>query len=105
MKNNYLSPDGFQSWLKKEQHEENSTNVIGKKVYSKLNFSDLLESIEIIDGVNINLRDILNGDIFKEYSNDKIDDKKVIEIISDSVDMEYIGQEDEYFIWSNKKTE
>jgi hypothetical protein len=50
MKNNYLSPDGFQSWLKKEQHEENSTNVIGKKVYSKLNFSDLLESIEIIDG-------------------------------------------------------
>lgn len=50
MKNNYLSPDGFQSWLNKDQYHENSIDIIGKKVYSKLKFTDLLESIEIIDG-------------------------------------------------------
>lgn len=50
MKNNYLSPDGFQSWLNKDQYNESLIDIIGSKVYSKLKFSDLLESIEIIDG-------------------------------------------------------
>ena len=50
MKNNYLSPDGFQHWLNKEQQDESSINMIGKKVYSKLKFSNLLEAIEVIEG-------------------------------------------------------
>lgn len=50
MKNNFLSPDGFQNWLKKEQQDACNENIIGKKVYSKLKFSNLLESIEIIEG-------------------------------------------------------
>jgi len=49
MSNNYLSTDGFQKWLKNDQSENHDREIIGKKIYSKLKFSDLLEAIETYD--------------------------------------------------------
>lgn len=51
MKKNFLSIDGFQKWLKNDQ-EDYHNNLIGKKVYPKIKFSELLEVIEIIDSEN-----------------------------------------------------
>jgi len=48
MNNNYFSFDGFQKWLNYDQSNDKSS-YIGKKVYSKLKFNDLLEAIESID--------------------------------------------------------
>jgi hypothetical protein len=71
MKNNYLSPDGFENWLNKDQYNENSIEIIGKKVYSKLKFQDLLESIEIIDGDEFEVAKYFrkHGSKIIEYSN------------------------------------
>jgi hypothetical protein len=49
MGNKFLSPDGFQKWLKihdiKKQDER-----INEKVYPKIKFSELVEKIEVHEG-------------------------------------------------------
>jgi len=51
MKNNFLSINGFEKWLRKDQ-DIKENNIIGKKVFPKLKFSDLLEVIESVDSNN-----------------------------------------------------
>lgn len=48
MKRNFLSSDGFEKWLKNDQSDDQK-NLIGKRVYPKIKFSELLEAIEKID--------------------------------------------------------
>ena len=49
MGNKFLSPDGFQKWLK--THDlSNKNKKINEKVYPKIKFSELVEKIEVHEG-------------------------------------------------------
>jgi len=48
-KKRFLSYDGFEKWLRKDDIIENK-NSISKKVFPKIKFSELIEKIEIHEG-------------------------------------------------------
>ncbi len=49
MGNKFLSPDGFQKWLKTHDLEKQKKQL-DEKVYPKIKFSELIEKIEVHEG-------------------------------------------------------
>ena len=49
MSNKFLSPDGFQKWLKNHDLKKQNEQV-NEKVYPKIKFSELIEKIEVHEG-------------------------------------------------------
>lgn len=49
MGNKFLSPDGFQKWLKTHDVLKQNKNI-NEKVYPKIKFSELIDKIEVHEG-------------------------------------------------------
>ena len=91
MYNRYLSPDGFEKWLRKDDFLENEKDK-NKKVYSKIKFSNLVEKIEVHGGNVFEIAKCFrkNGGTIKESVNNilTVETKKGIFSIEES-DIKY----------------
>lgn len=66
-------------------------------IYEKL--SEM--NIEVIDGFEVSLEKIVNKDSLDKYVNEKLTTDKILDIISNSLNFEYKGESDSYYIWDN----
>jgi len=58
-------------------------------------------NIEVIDGFEVSLEKIVNKDSLDKYVNEKLTTDKILDIISNSLNFEYKGESDSYYIWDN----
>lgn len=66
-------------------------------IYEKL--SEM--NIEVIDGFEVSLEKIVTKDSLDKYVNEKLTTDKILDIISNSLNFEYKGESDSYYIWDN----
>lgn len=66
-------------------------------IYEKL--SDMY--IEVIDGFEVSLEKIVTKDSLDKYINENLTTDKILDIISKSLNFEYKGESDSYYIWDN----
>ena len=58
-------------------------------------------NIEVIDGFEVSLEKIVTKDSLDKYVNEKLTTDKILDIISNSLNFEYKGESDSYYIWDN----
>ena len=82
-------------------YHENDLTIIGEDlsdyIYEKL--SDMY--IEVIDGFEVSLEKIVTKDSLDKYINENLTTDKILDIISKSLNFEYKGESDSYYIWDN----
>lgn len=82
-------------------YHENDLDIIRKNlsdyIYEKL--SDMY--IEVIDGFEVSLEKIVTKDSLDKYINENLTTDKILDIISKSLNFEYKGESDSYYIWDN----
>lgn len=96
-----LSDWGINKFKSVIYHNDDLTIIhknISDYIYDKM--SDMY--VEVIDGFEVCLNVVTKGSL-DNYLKENLDINKIIDIISDSLDFDYKGNQDNYHIWDNLK--
>lgn len=83
-------------------YHNDDLNIIHKNIsdYIHDKMSDMY--VEVIDGFEVCLN-VVTKESLDKYLKENLDINKIIDIISDSLDFDYKGNQDNYHIWDNLK--
>lgn len=59
--------------------------------------------IEVIDGFEVSLEKVISKESLNKYIKENLTKEKILDIISNSLNFEYKGEHNSYYIWDNLK--